>query len=352
MVKTMRAAVLHAPGDLRIEEHETSPPGGGEVQIGVRACGICGSDIDRIMKSGTYRFPLIPGHEFSGEVVACGKGVTNFARGDRVIAAPLMPCFQCDMCQGGYFGQCERYDFLGSRSDGAFAQYVNAPARNVLKLDDRISFREAAMIEPAAVTLHGLMKAVAPGDCVAVLGCGAIGLFAVQLARLMGAGRIIAADIDGGKLELAKELGADDTVDCTTCDAVTEIRRMTGGADTAVETAGSPITQEQCLRAVKKQGKVLYIGTAHKDVILPAASLEAVIRGEIRIFGAWNSYSAPFPGTEWRSVMRYIAQGGLNAGRMISHVERLENLPLLIKSMANREFPFVKVVLELEVSYN
>ena len=195
----MKAAVLHAPGDIRVEnvpvptellENETL--------IKVKASGICGSDLDRVLKTGTYNFPTIPGHEFCGIVEKTGDKVKGFKKGDRVAVAPIIPCFSCESCQQGHYGQCVSYNYLGSRTDGGFAQYVKAPEMNLIKLPEEVSYKEGAAIEPAAVTLHGMRSVgVETGDTVAVLGCGTLGLFALQFAKIMGATRTIAVDIAG-----------------------------------------------------------------------------------------------------------------------------------------------------------
>ena len=143
----MRAARLYRPGDLRIEETERPKPEPGQVLVKVHAAGICGSDIPRIMSTGTYHFPCTPGHEFSGEIAECGSLITKFSEGDRVVITPLMPCRRCEMCRQGFYGQCEAYDFLGSRRDGGFAEYAAVPEDNLLLLPENVSYREAALIE-------------------------------------------------------------------------------------------------------------------------------------------------------------------------------------------------------------
>jgi L-iditol 2-dehydrogenase len=201
----MQAAVLHAPGDLRIQNVPVpSDISSHEVLVKVFAAGICGSDIGRVMTTGTYSMPMIPGHEFCGMVVTTGNAVSHLVKGDKVVVAPLMPCFTCESCQGGQFGLCAHYNFLGSRTNGGFAQYVKAPARNVLKMPLGIDYIEGATVEPAAVTLHGLhLLSIRAGDITAVIGCGALGFFAIQFARLSGAAEVIAIDIDADKLRLA-----------------------------------------------------------------------------------------------------------------------------------------------------
>lgn len=343
----MKATVLYAPGDLRYEEAPMPPPPGpGQVTVQVQAAGICGSDLDRVMHTGTYHFPCIPGHEFCGVVHAVGEGV-EYQLGDRVVVAPILPCLQCESCQRGDFGLCSDYDYLGSRRDGGFAEYVNAPVQNLVPMPDNVSFVEGAAVEPAAVTLHGIKRIqIQAGDCVVVFGCGTIGLFAIQFAHIMGAGCIIAVDVDDSKLEQAKIAGAAVLINSMQGDPIAAIEKHTKGrlADISVETAGVPATQEQSVRAVRKGGRILFLGTAHRDVVFPPATFERIVRGELTATGSWNSFSAPFPGGEWSTVLQYVNDGRLKIKPFISHVVSLAKLPETIRDMAGRKYSFTKVV--------
>lgn len=344
----MDAAVLYAPGDLRFEKTKIpSQLSSDEVLIKVKAAGICGSDLERVMKTGTYNFPTIPGHEFCGEIAETGGEFRDFHKGDRVIVAPILPCYQCEFCQNGNYGQCDNYNYLGSRTNGGFAQYVKAPVKNLMRLPERMSFIEGAVVEPAAVTLHGIKKVgVTVGDTVAVLGCGPIGLFAVQFAKIMGATKIIAVDIAIDKLDLAKQIGADICINAMDNDPVVAIQTHTNnkGVNIAIETAGVSSTQEQCLRIAKKQGRVLYLGTAHKDVVIPPKTFEAIIRNEITIVGSWNSYSAPFPGIEWHATIQFINSGSLKIKPIITHTFPLQLATEVFKDLYTRKFSFGKAV--------
>src|SRR4051795_9502959 len=181
----MTAAVLHAPGDIRVEEVDVPTPGPGQVLVKVAACGVCGSDIPRMLRNGGYVMPIICGHEFAGHVAALGEGVTGFEVGDLVSVPPLIPSYHCDFCLKGEFGLCENYDYFGSRNDGAYAQYVVSPVGNLLKMPAGIDPRAAAMLDPAAIALHALWKTgLRTGQRVLVVGAGPIGLFAVPWARL------------------------------------------------------------------------------------------------------------------------------------------------------------------------
>lgn len=347
MNKLMNAAVLHAPADLRYEQVEVPSYKVDEVLVRVRAAGVCGSDLGRVMKTGTYSFPTIPGHEFCGEVAEVGEGVKDFKVGDRVAVAPILPCGTCEFCETGDYGLCDNYNYLGSRTHGGYAEYTVAPSRNLIRLPDEMSFAEGAMVEPAAVTLHGMMRVgINVGDTVAVLGCGTIGLFAIQFAKIMGATKVIATDVAPDKLELAKLLGADVCINSAAVDAVEKIKQLTNGkgVQVAVETAGVVQTQEQCLRITKKKGRVLYLGTAHRDVVLPPKSFECIVRNELSLVGSWNSYSAPFPGVEWQATIDYVKSGALKLQPLITHFFDLSEAPRVFVDLVDRKYPFTKVI--------
>lgn len=339
---SMHAAVLKAPGDLRYEQVPLPDDlGPQDALVKVMAAGICGSDIGRVMVTGTYRFPTIPGHEFAGVVEKVGSDVRTAKPGDRVAIAPLLPCGTCDACQRGLYSLCDSYSFLGSRADGGFAQYIKAPARNLVKVPSTIGLDEAATIESAAIILHGIQKIrLDAGDAVAVIGIGALGYFAVRLARLSGARPVIAVDIDPVKLELARAAGADVCIDASATDAAQAIRAATGGqgADVVLETAGNNAGRELAIHAARKQGTIVVYGSAHHDVVFKPSSFERILRHELAIVGSWNSYSVPFPGKEWHDLVRFIEAGELSAKPLISHVRPLSDAPRIFREIADRSF--------------
>ncbi|WP_420006409.1 galactitol-1-phosphate 5-dehydrogenase [Arenibacterium sp. LLYu02] len=345
----MKAAVLHAPGDLRVEDvpvPDNLEPD--EVLIKVAACGICGSDIGRVMVTGTYSFPTIPGHEFSGTVEKVGSQVTHLKQGDKVAVAPLMPCGKCDDCARGNYSLCEDYNFLGSRTDGAFAQYLKAPAQNVLKVPDNVSHEVAATIEPAAIILHGIHKVdLSLGDAVAVVGCGALGYFALQFAKLSGAQPLIAVDVDEDKLELARQVGADICINPTKTDALAAIKEATEGRGVALalEAAGNDAGRDLSILACAKQGKVVLYGTAYGDVTFSKAAFDKIVREEVEVIGSWNSYSVPFPGKEWSDIMGLLEAGRLQVEPLITHRAGLDEAPEIFRKLKDRRFgPYHKIL--------
>ena len=297
----MKAAVLHNVGDIKYEDIAIPECGDDEVRIQVKVCGICGSDSSRVFKKWKYPLPAILGHEFSGDIVETGKNVNGFKAGDRVTAAPLLPCNECEYCKRGLFSLCENHGMIGAKSFGAFAEYVNVKAFNVFHIGD-IDYEEAAMIEPLAVALHAILD-IKPqiGDIVVVLGCGALGQYVIQWLKIAGVKKIIAVDISDKKLEDVQKIGADITINSMKEDMIEKIKEITKkmGADVTIECAGSKITQEQSLLITKKKGLIGYLGIGYTDVLLSEAAFESIFRKELTLKGYWNSYSAPFPGKEW-----------------------------------------------------
>ncbi len=347
MQDNMMAAVLHTPGNLQYEEVSIPEIGEREVLIKVRAAGNCGSDLKRIMEEGTYHFPCIPGHEFSGEIVETSKDVENLKQGDRVTAAPLIPCMKCEWCLQGQYNMCENYDYIGSRSDGAFAEYVKVPAANVVKLPRNVDFEEAAMTDPAAVALHAIRRAggISTGQTVAVLGAGPIGMLACQWAKIMGAEKVIASDIYEQKLKIVKELGIDVVIHAERENVVKKILKETDGlgADVLIESAGSEETHRQSLIAARKRGRIIHIGRAYKDMLLPDDVFTKIFRRELTVYGAVNSNFSPHD-NEWETTLLYMDMKRIHAKPLISHRLHLREVAATFKKMYNREIVYNKII--------
>ena len=181
--KTMKALVLHEIGKLTLDEVPVEPLRPGTVLVKIKACGICSSDVERVFINGTYHFPTIPGHEFSGQIVAVGDDVDESLLGRRTCVFPMLPCFECPSCKKQQYAQCSHYDYFGSRRDGGYAEYLVVPTWNLVLFDDDLSYDVAAMCEPAAVGIHanGLAN-VQKGQSVLVIGTGMIGYVCAAFA--------------------------------------------------------------------------------------------------------------------------------------------------------------------------
>lgn len=343
----MNACVLHAIGDLRYEERPMPVPGPGELLIRVGACGVCGSDIPRVFEKGTYRFPLIPGHEFAGHVEAAGEGVKGDWPGAAVAVFPLLPCRRCAPCGIGAYAQCEDYDYLGSRRDGAFADYVCAPEWNVLRLPSGVSVEAGAMVEPAAVAAHALRQGQLDlGDSVLIFGAGPIGLMLGQWARIWGAARVLLVDVDGAKLDFARRLGFDHVFNPRLQGnvAMWVEDMLDGGADVVVEASGSAAAYEQCMGAARTFGRVVLMGNPAGDMALSQKAYWALLRKELRVVGTWNSVYGGFPKDEWRMALDAMAAGTLCPVELITHRVSLAHLPAALEMMRGRTEFFNKVM--------
>jgi L-iditol 2-dehydrogenase len=346
MAKTMKAANLYAPADIRVEQVPVPVPGKGEVLVKVKAVGVCGSDISRVMETGTYRFPTIPGHEFGGEVVEAGPGVDTSLVGARVTVTPMIPCKVCDYCRIGECQLCEDYSYLGSRTDGAYAEYVKAPAENLLPLPDSVSFEFGAMTDPISVALHAVKKlGMRPGDRVAVFGVGPIGIFAVQWAKVLGAHEVIAVDIFPEKLQVAAALGADHCINSRDEDPVEKVKQLTDGkgVERTVEFAGHPVTQEQCILATAKLGSSVWGGISHQGLPLGEKAVDGILRKELAIVGSWNSSLSPLV-SDWEKALAYMGSGRIKAGDVITHRLPLEKIADAFAMMLARQEYFNKVM--------
>ncbi len=336
----MRAIVLHAPGDYRLEDRPKPRPAAGEVLLRVASVGVCGSDLPRMLVKGAHKMPLITGHEFSGRVAELGEGVTDWSEGELVAVAPLLPCYQCSQCKTGNFSRCRDYDYFGSRRDGAYAEFVAAPVGNLMKVPQHADPRAIAMVDPASIALHAIWKGggIDIGKVGAVVGCGPIGLFVIQWMRLMGATEIIAVDVSEEKLDLAREAGA--TIRLLPQDLDDNKAR----ADLVIEAVGLETTINTAVALAAPGGHVALIGIPVPDVTLKNATYQTLLRQEISIHGSWNSFGAPFPGPQWSETIAALADGRLRWEFLISHDLDLAELPGVFDRFQTRNIVFSKVL--------
>lgn len=339
MTGTMRALVLEGKGRLRLAEVPVPEPKEGEALIRVRACGICGSDLPRIFGDIAYFYPLIPGHEFSGEVTATGSSEDEEWVGKSVVVYPLLPCRRCPYCELGQYELCEDYGYLGSRQNGAFAEYVVAPVANLLPLPQSLSFEEGALTEPAAVALHAVRQAgKILGESAGVFGLGPVGLLVGMWLKASGVRKLIGYDTDERKFPLARSMGFDVTLYPSFFPADPE------GIDLVVEASGNPQALVDALKLVRKRGKVVLLGNQEGVVSLSPEDFSRILRKELTVLGSWNS-SFAFLDSDWKKVLDLAGSRRVSFAPLISHRVRLEEAPAFLLGMRERRIPYVKVVL-------
>ena len=316
----MKALVVEGPKEFVYQEIPVPALKADEVLVKVRACGICGSDVPRVRDGGVHSFPQIVGHEFSGDVVEVGSAVNPDLKGLRAAVAPLVPCGHCDNCAKGRPAMCTEYSFIGSRQPGAMAEYVAVPAKNLVPIDDEVTYEQAACIEPITVAIHGVERAgeLISGSSAIVYGCGTIGILTMQVLKAKGIERVYVIDINQAKLDLAKKLGAYEIINSQTTDVPAYFKEH-GLVDYAFETAGVNFLQAQLPDLVKKTGTIVYIGTVPRDVSFKASTFEQILRGELTVTGSWMSYSSPFPGGEWRGAAEYLKSGKIVVDDIVTH---------------------------------
>lgn len=310
----MKAAVLFGNEDLRYVDYEEPELKAGTVKVRVHASGICGSDVPRVLYNGAHSYPIILGHEFSGEVVECGDGVTKVKPGNHVAGIPLIPCFECDDCKKGNYSLCKHYSFVGSRQNGSFADYVVLPEQNVLKIDSSIAYEKGALFEPSTVALHGLKQNhFEPGKNVAVIGAGTIGYFTMQWCRIKGAKKVVVFECNQERIEVVKKLGFEHIIDTSRDDYLKEAMELTDGKgyDFVFENVGAEITAHMAFELAANKARVCFIGTPTKDISFSKSMWENMNRKEFYLTGSWMSYSAPWPGEEWIETDRCFADGSL-----------------------------------------
>ena len=272
----MLVAELSDPRQFRlVDSAPPSDPAPGEIQVAVRAVGICGSDLHYFSEGGIGGarciYPMVLGHEPAGVVVKTGAGVSGWATGDRVVMEPALYCYHCEFCMTGRHNVCANLRFLSvpGEEPGFFREFVNLPVDNVLPLPSNMSDAEGALVEPLAVALHSMKFALPqPGETVVVFGAGPIGLLTIALLKLSGASRIWSVEPVAARRELARALGADAVID-PSADPVRAIFEDTAkrGVDLAIDCASRGDSINQCIYAVRNAGRVVVTGIPSEDHI-------------------------------------------------------------------------------------
>lgn len=345
----MKAYVLHGIDDFRYQEVDTPDILDNTVLIKVGAAGICGSDIPRVYRTGTYSYPLIPGHEFSGIVTEVGRGVSTEWLNKRVGIFPLIPCKECDPCQKQQYEMCQNYSYLGSRTDGGFAEYVRVPIWNLIELPDNVSMEQAAMLEPMAVAVHAIRRAqIKVTDTIVVCGLGTIGLFTVMFLREMGCRNLLCIGNKEFQKKLLEELGISGECYCDSNSQNPEVwineKTCGKGADIFFECVGKNETLLQGINSVTAGGKVQLVGNPAGDMHLEKNVYWKILRKQLSVFGTWNSSFTHSEEDDWHYVLDRLRRGKLHPEKLITHKYPLEELINGFEIMRDKKEDYVKVI--------
>jgi L-iditol 2-dehydrogenase len=340
----MQVAVLERPGVVQVVERPAPEPAAGEVLVRVAAVGICGSDVHYYQHGRIGRYvveqPLVLGHECAGTIVTIGPGVPAARVGQRVAVEPGVPCRRCRDCKAGRYNLCPNVEFLATPPvDGALAEYLAAPADFAHPIPDHLSFDEAALVEPTAVAVHAVrLGRVEPGLCCAVFGAGPVGLLVLQVARAFGATAVAVIDPEASRLELARALGADLTVDPRGGSVPAALAPVApDGADVVFDASGSHAALAGTIEVARRGGRVVWIGLPAGDQLpIPAAML---IDKEIELRGVFR-YANAHP-----LAVDLVASGRVRTAPLISHHFALAETAAALDLVARREGGVVKAVI-------
>ncbi len=339
-----RAFFLTALEQMEMHEIPVPEPGADEVQVGIRAVGICGSDVHYYAKGNigdfVVEFPFILGHEAAGIVTAVGKNVTNFKVGDRVTMEPGIPCYKCEQCLSGRYNLCPDVKFWATPPyHGCLCDYVTHPAAFTFKLPDNVSFTEGALIEPLAIGINAAQTGgVKLGDTVVIFGSGCIGLVTLLAAQAYGATRIIVADILDKRLETARKLGAQ-TVNSAHEDAVERIMQLTGGrgADVVIDCCGISQTVGQSMRVARPAAQIVVVGLgADRIDNVPMGLLSTKELKITSIFRYRNLYP---------TAINAVAGGKIDISGIVSNQYKFEDAPYAFEQTHKNAKDVVKGVI-------
>ncbi|MCM1231298.1 MAG: galactitol-1-phosphate 5-dehydrogenase [Ruminococcus flavefaciens] len=346
----MKAWVLHGINDFRMESVEEPVLKDEEVLVAVKAAGICGSDIPRVYQTGTYTYPTIPGHEFSGVVVKTGAKVDARFMDKRVGVFPLIPCESCAPCIVKKYEMCRHYSYLGSRRDGGFAEYAAVPWWNLLELPEQVSFEQAAMMEPMAVAVHAMRSAIAlNSNTVAVCGLGTIGLLLTMFLLEAGVSNLLVIGNKEFQKEMVLKLGVPEECFCDSrrMDIAEWVAGRTDGygADVFFECVGRNVTAEAALNAAAPGGIVQLIGNPASDMTFEKTAYWKILRNQLTVKGCWNSSFTHEETDDWHYVLERLQSGKIKPEQYITQKFAFEDLDRGFQIMRDKTEEYVKVMM-------
>lgn len=336
----MKASYFLGKGSFEVRQAPELHPGPGEVVIKNMVCGVCGTDVHIFHGepgSADVNPPVVLGHEYSGEVVEVGEGVTALKPGDHVTVDPNIYCGECVYCRNGKKQLCETMQAVGVTRDGGFGEYSLVPAAQAFKLGDSVPYEAGAMAEPVACCLHGIdLAGIKAGDRVCIVGGGAIGLIMLQLAKLSGASSLVLSEPNEKRRQVALSLGADAAIDPTAPDANSAYEAALGdGADVVIECVGNNAAVKSAFQLAKKGATIVLFSVPKVDATFDLPLFD-VYKKELTIKGSFVN-----PDTHERAV-RLINSGKLDFTSIITHRFNLDQLPEAIAMQMSSES--IKVV--------
>lgn len=339
----MKALKYMGPRQLEIQEEDIPEPKPGEVLLKVKNCGICGSDVHGYLgKTGRRIPPMTMGHEFSAQVAKLGKNATKFKEGDAVIVQPIHFCGECENCRKGMTNMCLNKRFFGVLTvNGAMAEYVAVPEKLLYPMPSNMNYEVGALTEPYAVAYGAVKKSGnLEGKNVLIIGAGTIGLCILQLVKLQKPAQVIVSDLSDTRLEVAKRLGANETINPKNVDDMETVARYTDGhmIDVSIEAVGVEATANQSIRTLRVGGTSVWVGMSQKEMEI---NMQDIVCSARRIYGSFN-----YTHKEFGEVVELISSGNMQTEKLISKTVGLEGVKEAMEDLLNRPDEFIKIMID------
>lgn len=325
-----------------------------ECTIEIKYSGICSSDIFRGFDNGAYFYPLVMGHEFSGIISKTGAKVSNFTVGDRVGVFPLLPCFKCDSCISQNYQQCSNYKYYGSRNHGGFAKYLNVENWNLIKIPKEIDLKDACLLEPMSVVVHGLkklklLKSNTKSTEILIIGCGFLTFVMLELLEKFNPNsKIIAIDRNQHKLDKISNVNVE-TFLLDSEKKWNEFVDIKGSKfDYVIEMSGAPINYSNTIKTCKHGGVILWISNINDNLKLDKKEVSQILRKELKLLGSWNSSYKKENDDDWKLCLSLIKEHNIKPSKFITNLISLNKVPEYLNSMYNHKtnknkFNYIKV---------
>lgn len=336
----MKAIQITKPGEIKIVEKDMPKAQKGEALLKVLYCGICGADVASYTGNQPFTtYPRIPGHEFSAQIVEIPENSKGLKVGDIVTCNPYFNCGACYACKRGIVNACHDNQTMGVQRDGSFQEYITMPVERIID-GKGLTAKELALIEPFSISCHALSRTeVKSGDNLLIMGAGPIGLFALMKAKAMGA-RVLIADMLESRLNLAKEYGADCTVNVKATDLHTACDEFTNGNgfDVCVEACGAPETFLSCISEAAHGANIILIGNGKRETTFVHS---VILKKELNIFGSRNAFTKDF-----EELIDLVASKKADVLKMVSGIYPKENAKDAFEALSHNDGTLAKLLIE------
>lgn len=349
----MKVALRQGPNNMACRTIPKPELSEDEVLVRILHVGICGSDIARVRDNDLKWDNIVLGHEAVGviEKISNSASIKSvFKEGDKVAIIPLIPCQKCYFCSKGMYSSCTDYSFIGSRVNGALSEYLLVNFNNLIKLPDDKDLEKYTFLEPLSVAIHAIYHTdIKFGKSAIVFGAGTIGLLLFQLLKNGTFYKVIIADIDEFKLDIARQLGSFHNVNLVneSLDGYIKSNIDNNGVDDVFEVSGANSAKINSIHIVKSGGSIILVGGSNNDINFDRKTFELITRKELKLIGSWMSYSSPFPGNEWLSGVEMLKKNFIDTKPLITHRFQLENISDAFNMIIRNTEKYCKVIINI-----